>query len=217
MSFLSYIFPRIIYRSSSKYSSDIRVLEDVGKLRLLVNGYEETGKYIDKILKRACDACKFSPATPIERMLLLGVGGGSLIRFFKKLYPHITIDAVDIDPVILEVSQTYFGLGNIKGLTLHNSDALKHVEENAKKKRNTYGIIVVDLYIGRSIPDFVWEQSFFEKINVLLAKNGSVFINVVHDGKCEEYVKKLRSTLQNMFTKTQEIIVDYNTFFLATK
>lgn len=216
MSFLSYIFPQEIYKGSSRFSSDIRVVEDAGSLRLLVNGIEQSGKYIDKILKRACDACRFSSSAPVNKMLLLGVGGGSLIRFFWKLHPGIRIDAVDIDPVIVEVSKKYFKLGDIGGLTFYISDAQRFIQKEAKDTQSTYGLIVVDLYIGRDIPDFVWKRSFMEEIRSLLVKNGSVFINVVHDGVYEEQVYTLRRILKDLFPKVQEIVVDYNTFFLAT-
>jgi spermidine synthase len=216
MSLLSYLFPQEIFRGSSAYSTDIRVIEDSGSLRLLVDGIEQSGKYIDKILKRAIDACEFPSSSKIETMLLLGVGGGSLIRFFRKPFPDIAIDAVDIDPVIIQVAQKYFGLVTAKDLHIQNGDALRFVGETAKKNHRKYDLIVVDLYIGRSIPDFVWDREFLEQIHALLRPCGLVFINVVHDGKYEERVKKLRRTLQNLFSKVQEIPVDYNTFFFVT-
>jgi spermidine synthase len=216
MSFLSYIFPREIYKGSSKFSSDIRVIEDAGSLRLLVNGIEQSGKYIDKILKRALDECEFPSNASVKRMLLLGVGGGSLILFFRKRYPEITIDAVDIDPVIIEVAKTYFKLSEIEKLTFHVSDAHECMKEIAKTKHETYGIVVVDLYIGRDIPEFVWKKEFFKEIRSLLVPGGLVFFNVVHDGAYENRVKKMNHTLRSLFSKLQEIPIDYNTFFLAT-
>jgi spermidine synthase len=217
MSFLSYIFPQEIYRGSSKFSSDIRVVEDMGSLRLVVNGIEQSGKHIDKILTRAFDACRFSPDVKRDRMLLLGVGGGSLIRLFRTIFPDITIDAVDIDAVIISVAEKYFGLSAIRGLKIYNSDALRFVKDHIKNSRQKYGIIVVDIYIGRDIPDFVWERPFLEDIHSLLTPSGFVFMNVVHDGKYEESVKTLKHTLSDIFSGMKEIPVDYNTFFLATK
>jgi predicted O-methyltransferase YrrM len=266
MSFLSYIFPQEVYRSSSKFSSDIRVIEDCGSLRLLVNGIEQSGKYIDKILNRACQASGFSrshlktyssspsiitrdklcekfslPAClrrqacagrrsnnnniqglemtssspKIQNMLLLGIGGGSLIHFFRKIYPNISVDAVDIDPEIIHVAKKYFGLDGMADLTIINDDAQNFVKD-VYKKNISYGMIVVDLYIGRSVPNFVWQQSFMENVKKLLTANGSVFINVVHDGENEKRVLALEKILRDLFQKVQQIPVDFNTFFLAT-
>lgn len=149
-------------------------------------------------------------------MLLLGLGGGSLIRFFRHRFPDIAVDVVDVDPVIIHVAKTYFGFKNQSWLNIYEADARTFVDGQAKKTKMRYGLIIVDVYVGRVIPDFVWQQPFFEQIRTLLVPRGLVFINVVHDGVSAERVKTLRTILRSLFRKTQEIPVDYNTFFLAT-
>jgi spermidine synthase len=216
MSFLSYIYPEEIYKGSSKFSSEIRVIEDAGRLRLLVNGIEQSGRYIDKILKQALDICKFSSDLNGKKILILGLGGGSLIRTFKSVFPDSSIDVVDIDPVIIKVAKTYFGIEDINRVQIIHSDARQFVVETAKKKQIKYGLIIVDLYIGRSVPDFVWDNTFIQTIRSLVSSHGCVFINVVHDGASLEHVRKLKLILENLFKEVQEIPVDFNTFFLAT-
>jgi spermidine synthase len=215
MSFLSYIFPRELFRGSSLYSSDIRVIEDSGQRRLLVNGIEQSGRYINKILHRACDLCVFPSKLPKDSMLLLGIGGGAFIDIFRKIFPIKTIDAVDIDPVIIDVAKRYFHLDDVKGLNIVTADAESYVQKQQKYHRK-YGLVVVDLYIGREIPGFVWSRAFITSIHSLVASGGLVFINVVHDGTSAKRAEKLEKIVNGLFQTTQVIPVEFNTFFVST-
>src|SRR5690349_204935 len=45
-----------------------------------------------------------------RRILVVGVGGGTLPTFLRRHYPDAAIDAVDIDPDVVQVAKAYFGL-----------------------------------------------------------------------------------------------------------
>lgn len=44
-----------------------------------------------------------------RRVLVIGIGGGTLPMFLRKYYPNAAIDAVDIDPEVVEVAKKFFG------------------------------------------------------------------------------------------------------------
>jgi spermidine synthase len=215
MSLLSYIFRREIYRSSSPYNTDICVIEKNSSLRLFVNGIEQSGGSIDSVLRRAYNACIFS--SEIHTMLLLGVGGGSLISMIQKQFPDCHVDAVDIDSEIIKIAKTYFGFQHKRNVTWHISDAFAFVQHAVKKHDSAYDLIIIDLYVGRDIPEFVWNCSFLKYIQMLLAPKGSIFINVVHDERYINNMKKLVEILQSLFKRVQIHPIEYNTFFLATR
>src|SRR3989344_2102034 len=116
MTWFSYIFPQTILRTSSKYNDDIRVNEERGKLKLLVNGSRESGEYIEKLWKEAFAAFGFGGLGSVTpSILVLGVAGGTVIHLLRRMFPAAAITGVDIDDVMLDIGRTYFGLGEANG------------------------------------------------------------------------------------------------------
>lgn len=50
------------------------------------------------------------PASPPERILVLGMGGGTVVRQCRQLYPKAQIDAVEIDARVIRVARQHFHL-----------------------------------------------------------------------------------------------------------
>src|SRR3990167_4267490 len=99
MTWFSYIFPQTILRTSSKYNSHIRINEERGKLKLLVNGSRESGEYIEKLWKEAFAAFGLgsglnAPQGLPPSILVLGVAGGTVIHLLHHMYPIATITGV---------------------------------------------------------------------------------------------------------------------------
>ena len=44
-----------------------------------------------------------------HRILIIGLGGGTLPRALERLLPEAQIDVVEIDPAVVRVAQQYFG------------------------------------------------------------------------------------------------------------
>ena len=53
----------------------------------------------------------YRPAAALRRVLLLGVGGGAVIRQLQTLVPFESLTAVEIDPVHIDVARRWFGVG----------------------------------------------------------------------------------------------------------
>ena len=70
----------------------------------LSDGYRSTiayPNYFDLALAIKPDA---------KRVLVLGLGGGAVTKRWWRDYPDMTIDSVEIDPVVVDVSRRFFGL-----------------------------------------------------------------------------------------------------------
>src|SRR3990170_5760994 len=134
MSFVSYIIPQTIARFSTKYNEDIRVVEESGKPKLLVDGSRQSGGYVEWLWKKAFAAFKLGsglkgPQGLIPTILVLGVGGGTVIHLLHKRYPDAHITAVDIDPKMIEIGKRFFALGTIPNLSLVVADAEKFIKK----------------------------------------------------------------------------------------
>lgn len=65
----------------------------------------------------------FLPPARVRRVLVLGVGGGAVIRQLLALFPQAEITGVELNPVHLQVARRFFGLRDAR-VTLHAGDAI---------------------------------------------------------------------------------------------
>ena len=86
----------------------------------------------------------FLPADRVRRVLVLGVGGGALIRLLQRFVGPETIVGVDIDRHHLTVARRFFG---VRGVELICADAREYIAEQcANNCEQTFDLIVDDLF-----------------------------------------------------------------------
>lgn len=226
MTWLSYIFPQTKLITSSKYNHLIRVNEEYGENKLLVNGSRQSGLYIRKLWQKALlDFGIIGPRLPElkqfqfresqkNNILVLGVAGGTVIHMLHGLYPKAKITGIDIDKKMIDIGKKYFGLGEISGLSLVNSDALEFVH-NAVRRKSKYDLIIVDLSFGRKIPEFVENKDFLLKIKSLLTDHGKVIINYLRELEYKEKSELLLKLLETVFVHVSDAQIARNRFFMA--
>jgi spermidine synthase len=44
-----------------------------------------------------------------QRVLIVGLGGGTIPSMFRKYLPDLQIDTVELDPEVVQVAKQYFG------------------------------------------------------------------------------------------------------------
>lgn len=208
MSWVTYIVPRVIARYSSPYNRDIRVLEEKGKYKLLVDGSRQSGEYILELWQHAL--CEFGiiPSPDVHSILVLGVGGGTLIHLTRALYPDATIHGVDVDARMIDIGKRYFGLDNVKGLTLTVADANEFVVRSVAKKKQ-WDMIVVDLFVGAAIPAFVGEDWFIRSLKRMMMPKGMLLVNYL----CEREYGTLSTLLLAKLTKIFHSVKDSKQYF----
>lgn len=69
----------------------------------------------------------FAPAGAIQRVLVLGLGGGTALHLIKALYRPERIVGVDLDPIRIDLARRFFGI-NPKDYEIHQGDAQRFVE-----------------------------------------------------------------------------------------
>lgn len=214
MHWITYLFPRTVVKTSSQYNRDIRVVEEALTYKLLVNGATETGPYIKKLLLYAFKKFNISKEKNVKTILVLGVAGGTIIHMLHDMYPKASITGVDIDPVMIEIGKKYFGLGSIKKLKLITADAKDYLQQ---QRLLIYDAVVIDLFIGRDIPDFVSSDNFLARIKLCLTTGGFVFINYLKELEFGLKPSGMTKTLRTVFTNVRSVDYQYNRFFLAKK
>jgi spermidine synthase len=128
-------------------------------------------------------------------ILNLGVGPGSLAKRLVDKY-GMYVDAVDLNPKVIEAAQQYFGLTPSGQLHLFTDDARAFL----KKSQKRYDVIDLDVfkYIQRTyyIPPHLTTQEFFQEAKSHLKKDGIFAMLVVHE---ENFISSEVATLQSVF------------------
>jgi spermidine synthase len=109
-----------------------------------------------------------------QRVLAIGLGGGSIPMFLHKHYPRATIDVVDIDPEVVNVAKRFFGFREDGKMRAHVADGRKFIEDCQKP----YDIIVLDAYGADSIPYSLATVEFIRSVKRALSPRGIVVSNV---------------------------------------
>uniref|UniRef100_A0A8D0BXV5 eEF1A lysine and N-terminal methyltransferase n=1 Tax=Salvator merianae TaxID=96440 RepID=A0A8D0BXV5_SALMN len=119
------------------------------------------------------------------RVLIIGLGGGSLPLFIHDYFLQSCIDVVEIDPAMLEVAKCWFGFSPEDRLKVHIADGLAYVDDLAAKESSFYDAIMFDVdskdsALGMSCPPpaFV-DKSFLQKVKILLKMEGIFILNLV--------------------------------------
>ncbi|HLD24807.1 MAG TPA: fused MFS/spermidine synthase [Patescibacteria group bacterium] len=209
MNWLSYLSPQTVLRTSSRYNRDIRINEERGRQKLLVNGARESGEYIEGLWKFAFS--RFHLPKQAKNVLILGVAGGTVIRMLSQLYPKARITGVDIDEVMINIGKTYFGLNDISQATLVCDDAKNFIT----KTKERFDAVIVDVFIGPDVPDFVLTEDFQKNVKNILSKTGGVMINYLRQPGYEEKATKLEHVLQNLYDEVRSVDRYNNRFFYA--
>ena len=79
---------------------------------------------------------------PLQRVLLLGVGGGAVVNLIQAYFPAAVIDAIELDKIHINVAKKYF-LVNTKQCNLIHADAIDWIKNNAGC---SYDLIIDDVF-----------------------------------------------------------------------
>lgn len=198
MNIFSFFFPVTIARFTSELNGEILVKEFLGKKYIEVGGLMQSGRIVADLFKKGFKKLGVTQESNIKKVLLLGLGGGTVIKTLQQLFPDAEISAIDIDPVMVKIGQEYFGL-NINKTSIKIGDVFSQKIEFGKN----CDLIVVDLFKGYIIPEKLGEKQFLLKLKASLAKNGCVIFNRL-------YFQKYVSEADQFLDKVEEIFQDVN-------
>jgi spermidine synthase len=113
---------------------------------------------------------------PMRRTLIVGGGGGVAPVIFKKTYPQMSVDVVEIDPVVAAVARKWFGMETDERLRLFVQDGRMYLYNTEQQ----YDYILLDAYTaGGRIPFHLTTREFLELVRSRVAADGIVLMNVI--------------------------------------
>lgn len=152
-------------------------------LRLYTNGvfhsqfnpkHPVTGSVWDLLLLPAF----FVPAENIRRVLVLGVGGGAVIRQLEHFLKPDQIVGVELNPVHLEVAEEFFGVTG-ESVELYQADAAHWMR---RYRGEPFDMIIDDLYGeegGEPVRGVAADSRWVRLLHKHLARDGVLVSNFV--------------------------------------
>lgn len=109
-----------------------------------------------------------------KRVLVVGLGGGAMPMFLRRLFPDATIDAVEIDPAVIKVARRFFDFREDRRLHAFAADGRAFVEKSA----GGYDLIFLDAFGSSDIPRHLATLEFLQLVRARLSPSGVVVGNV---------------------------------------
>ena len=110
--------------------------------------------------------------------LFVGLGGGSAPKRFARDYPEVTVDVVELDPMVVEVAQRFFHFEPGPRLRVANLDGRAFLKRSAER----WDVIGIDAYstnaYGSTMPAHMATREFFAEVRERLTDDGYLVMNV---------------------------------------
>lgn len=171
---------RLVHTSHDEHGS-IEVVDEAG-VRALHFGTSSRQSAMDLvdpfILELSYTRAMLSPllfTDAPERILLIGLGGGSLAKFLWQRYPQAQLDAVEKRAQVAKVAHGWFSLPEDPRLAIHIADGMDFVDQAAP---DSYDLILVDAYHGHGMAAEIAQQAFYQRCAILLKRGGAIATNL---------------------------------------
>jgi len=111
-----------------------------------------------------------------KRILIIGLGGGSIPVALNEMYPDAFIDVVEIDEAVIKVAKRFFNFSENEHLKVHPADARVYTKR-AGLQGKRYDMIILDAFTGDYIPEHLMTKEYLEETKALLTGPGILIAN----------------------------------------
>ncbi|WP_108805630.1 fused MFS/spermidine synthase [Aquimarina sp. Aq107] len=205
---VSYIWP-LTKKITSKINGTLEITWMNGKKIL----DSETANYsygsLQRILDYGLSKIYFDSKANI---LLLGMGGGSVIETLKKKYNHRGhITAVEIDPVIIRLAEEEFDIIQSNNLSIISQDAYNFIN----KCNTDFDLIIIDIFIDLKVPNKFYSIEFWDTLTRQLKPKGNILFNAgiqleddtVIQSIIHKFTKEIEFQLHNNVYGTNTLLI----------
>lgn len=196
----SYIIPLNIFKQKSAISQTLEVTWTDGELVLDSKNTNYSYGSLQRILRKGLKFIGFERIQKMDKILVLGVAGGSVIKtLVDEIHFKGKITGVEIDKSIIAIANEYFHLDQIQNLEIIIDDAFEFV----LKTKDKYDLVIIDVFQDVRMPNFLFEKFFIDRICFLLKSKGFILFNtmVLNDKQ-----KQLNLEFFNAFEASKYIV-----------
>jgi spermidine synthase len=114
-----------------------------------------------------------------KKALVIGLGGGSVVKFLMHHFPDCEIDVVEYREDVINVAQQFFEVPDTHPkLHIHQGDGYRYAEQLCRDSDLYYDMVIVDAYDDVGMAESVGAQAFFDACADLLNPDGVMSINL---------------------------------------
>jgi len=150
---------------------------------------------------------------PARRALVLGMGAGASIQALRLTGPSIEVDAVEIDPRVVEAAARWFDVDIVADprLRVHVMDARRFLARD----RGTYDLLQVDVFQGGPyVPFHLVTEECFRLARARMSDDALLMMNVYDRSADEALLRRLAATLRRVFPSVMSARTDAGNFML---
>ncbi|OGC38418.1 hypothetical protein A3K42_00225 [candidate division WWE3 bacterium RBG_13_37_7] len=208
--------PNVIYTTSSPYNKEIEVLEHESTRKLRVNGASQSVNWESPLCEKLFwgkTVELLKKETPeLKKILILGLGGGTVQHLVSRAFPEVYIVSVEIDSVIVDIAKKYFDTSSIPNHQIIVNDAFRVVmePEEFKLSKGGFEAVFVDVYVGEQYPNLGKSGGFISAVKNMVQPGGLVIFNRIYTEEylddVDAFIEQLGEFLENIQT---EIVAGY--------
>lgn len=167
----------------SHWQSQLIEVVDEGDIRSLYFGGHvlQSSMYLSAPHKLALSYTRFM-ASPLliddepEHILVIGVGAGSLVRFFHHHFPDARIDGIDYSSRVIDLARSHFHLPDSPKVAIHCCGGFEFLSR--RQEEDNYDLILIDAFDSSGMSRDIYAAPFFELCLDHLAVSGIVCLNL---------------------------------------
>jgi spermidine synthase len=111
-----------------------------------------------------------------ERILIVGLGGGTLVHTYSLLFPDAEIFISEIDDAVVRVAERYFDFEETDRIDVETVDGRVHIKRAALRGEQ-FDLIILDAFNGEYIPEHLMTREFLDEVKQLLPDDGMLVAN----------------------------------------
>jgi spermidine synthase len=194
--------PPVVLDAPSAINGRVIVTDEAGGVRVMRferGGARQTAirrghpEQLELAYTRGVIAAALSAVRP-QRVLVIGLGGGAIPMFLRHHYPAVSVDVVDIDPVVVQAATGLFDFKVDEHTRAHVADGRRFVE----RARGRWDLIVLDAYGRGAIPRHLATRQFLAAVRDHLTPDGVAVANV-WERQYNPLYGRMRATYQAVF------------------
>ncbi len=186
---------RVLHREQSLYRN-ILITEDQGKICMKFSFrrdrlQSQSCYWVGQPQKLVFDYAKLISVGLLAKpqaksILIVGLGGGTLVNLSHTLIPGAQITAVEIDPAVEKMAQQYFSLQPQPWLSSKIQDGRLFIKRALLHKRH-YDLVILDAFNGDYIPEHLMTREFLSEVKQLIGPRGLVISNTFSSSRLYDY------------------------------
>lgn len=193
---------------------ELEVNEEPGVgLQLVVDGVTQSGGAYKQVWRPVLDWLE-NELEP-KRVLVLGLGGGSLVAMLKEIWGDVEITAVEIDEGVVQVFEKglFCDTTNVEVVV---ADAVGVVDKFVDGGRK-WDLVFVDVFEGSRAPEEIEEVGFVKQVDSVLSDDGVVVWTRLLFGDSVGRNGVVRNRLEKVFGSLETVVSRSNVFYLTRR